>query len=660
MPNNKNENYNHTELIWDGKFEESVKLPQKRAVEKIVLPSQIIEVINEPREGTGSSQLFSGRSKVGWRNKLIWGDNKLVMSSLLKEYAGKVKLIYIDPPFFTGTDQKIILTAGDNETPITKEPSMIEEAAYRNVWRYGTASYFHWAWERLSLMRDLLSEDGIIFIRHDQYWSHYIKVIADEVFGRSNFQNEIVVKRIYKNITQQGRISLPLATDSLFVYFKSDAAHYLDIHRELAEIRESYWRALDDSSGVRKPPERTVFGQTYYPPSGKHFKFSQENINTMVTEGKIRTNPKTGRLQYLVAETDKAILNSNWTDISGYSFTTGYPTENSEDLLERVIKASSRDGDLIADFFCGSGTTGAVAERLGRRWIMCDLGRFAIHTSRKRLMEVQRKLKEGNNDYYPFEILNLGKYERQHWQNAVVNGGKNTPEGKKINQYLKFIIELYRGELMGGFINLHGKKDKSFVHIGAVDAPVTMNEIKEAVEECKKNKFISLDVLGWEWEMGLNEEAIKWAKSQGVKLRLLQIPREVMDKRAAESGEIKFFELDYVEVDVEKKGQEVKVTLKNFAIPSEEYIPNELRGKIENWADYIDYWSVDWDYESLKSVNGEPIFQNDWQTFRSKKNPKLELETSGHKYSKKGKYQILVKVIDIFGNDTSKVVEIKV
>ncbi|MDD5688940.1 MAG: site-specific DNA-methyltransferase [Caldisericia bacterium] len=655
-----NNNYNHTELIWDGKFEEPIKLTQKRTIEKIVLPFQVIEVINEPREGTGSGQLFSGRRKEGWKNKLIWGDNKLVVSSLLKEYTGKINLIYIDPPFYTGTDQKIILTAGENNTPITKEPSMIEEAAYRNVWRHGAASYFHWFWEKLFLMRDLLANDGIIFIRHDQYWSHYVKVIADEVFGRNNFQNEIVVKRIYKNITQQGRISLPLATDSLFVYFKSDAAHYHNIYRELKETRESYWRALDDSSGVRKPPERVIFGKTYYPPAGKHFKFSQEKIDMFTNEGRIRINEKTGHPQYLVLETDKAILNSNWTDISGYSFTTGYPTENSEDLLERVIKAGSESGDLVADFFSGSGTTGAVAERLGRRWIMCDLGRFAIHTSRKRLMEVQRKLKESGREYYPFEILNLGKYERQHWQTAVVNGGKSTAEGKKIAQYVNFVIELYRGETVNGFSHLHGKKDNVFIHIGAVDAPVTMNEIKEAVEECKKNKFSHLDILGWEWEMGVNEEAVKWAKSQGIRLRLLQIPREVMDKKAVENGEVKFFELDYVEVAVEKRGQEVKVSLKNFAIPSDEYIPNELRERIENWSDYIDYWSVDWDYESLKSSEREPIFENDWQTFRTKKNTKLELATPWHKYSKKGKFLILVKVIDIFGNDTSKIIEVRI
>lgn len=704
LKKNNNNNHSHTELIWDGKFEESVKLPQKRVVDKIVLPFQAIEVINEPREGTGSGQLFSGHKKEGWRNKLIWGDNKLVVSSLLKEYAGKIKLIYIDPPFFTGSNMPISIAVGEEES-ITKEPSFIEEIAYRNIWKSGLSSFCQWAYERLLLIKELLTEDGLIFIRFDWHYGHYIKIIADDVFGKNNFVNEIIVSR--KRDVAGSRNKLDITNESIYIFAKSELYNLntVLVKRPLADIK---WTSFL-MQGERKPRERIFLGLQITPPTGQHYSLIQEKCNKLLSENYLRLRcKKCGGLHYYAESgedlhkrmkskenkfkfyditsktnyfgviklkkclncegqnfsveylgSEEVKLNTNWLNIPSYSNTTGYPTENSEPLLERVINLASNDGDLVADFFCGSGTTGAVAELSGRRWIMCDLGRFAIHTCRKRLMEIQRKMKEDGKNYYPFEILNLGKYERQHWQTALA-GRPITDEGKKIAQYIKFIVELYRGEIISGFKNLHGKKNNIYIHIGAVDAPVTMNEIKEVVKECKENKLGKLDILAWEWEMGVNEEAIKWAKEESVRLRLLQIPREVMERKASESGEVKFFELDYIETEVQKKKDEVKVSLKNFAIPSEEYIPNELRSKITNWADYIDYWSVDWDYASKKDNDGNYIFENDWQTFRTNKTPKLELETKWHKYSKKGKYLILVKVIDIFGNDTSKVIEIKV
>jgi len=637
-------NYNSTELIWDGKFEEPVKLPVKRAVDRVALPFQTIEVINEPREGTGSSQLFSGHKKEGWRNKLIWGDNKLVMSSLLKEYAGQINLIYIDPPFDVGADFSIKVKVGDEE--ITKEPSILEEKAYRDTWGKGTNSYLQMMYERLLLMRELLAENGSVYVHLDWHIGHYVKVMMDEIFPE-HFKNEVIWH--YRRWTA-GSKQYQNMHDAIFFYTKGDNYTF---NKTEVEPTESQKQVIQKGYNVNVVPSK----------NGKIRQllvYDKEKVEALIKEKKIDPN-NYGKIVYI--DTKETIASDVWTDIqflhSQALERLDYDTQKPEALLERIINASSNEGDLVADLFCGSGTTGAVAERLGRRWIMSDLGRFAIHISRKRLMEIQRKLKEESKDYSPFEILNLGKYERQHWQIAL-GGKETTSESKKITQYIKFIIELYRGEIIGGFKHIHGKKDKRFIHIGAVDAPVTINELKEAIQECEKNKFSQLDVLGWEWEMSLYEEMVDWAKKRGVRLKLFQIPREVMDRRATEVGEIKFFELNYTEVDVEKNGQEVKIALKNFAIPSEDLIPSELREKIEKWSDYIDYWSVDWNYESLKSPEGELVFQNDWQTFRTKKNPKLELETPPHQYPKKGKYQILVKVIDIFGNDTSKVVEVKI
>jgi len=623
-----------TGLYWKGK---------KNEVERIVLPFQTIETINESRATREKEKdyMFKTNPDTKWYNRLIWGDNKYIMSALLEEFSGKIDLIYIDPPFFTGTDQSIVIEAGEN-IPITKEQSLLEEYAYRNIWTKGPASYFQWIYDRLSLMYDLLSYKGIIFIRHDQYWSHYVKVITDEVFGKRNFQNEIIVKRIFKNVTQQGRISIPIATDSLFVYFKSDQSLYIDIYKKLEQTRESYWRALDDSSGLRKPTERIIFGKTYYPPAGKHFKFSQDKIDQLVNDGRIRINPKTGRPQYLVQEADKAVLNSNWTDISGYSFKTGYPTENSESLLERVIKAGSVDGELVADFFCGSGTTGAVAEQLGRRWIMADISRYAIHITRKRLLGI-----EGCK---PFIVQNLGKYERQYWQDITFK--KRTIEQIPIYEDIEFILKLYNAEPITGMLHIHGKKGKHLVHVGAVDSPVTFSEIFEAIDEIKKAGQNSLDILGWEWEMGLHDVVEKEAKSKGVNLRLFNIPRDVMDPRAVEKGDITFYELAYLEVEASKnKYGEYVIELKDFAIPNLDLIPEDVRSKIKKWSDYIDYWAVDWDWN-------EDTFHNMWQSYRTRKERKLELKSDGHKYEERDKHLIMVKVIDIFGNDTTRVLEV--
>jgi len=625
-----------TGLYWKGK---------NTQVERIALPFQTIEIINESSATREKEKdtMFPTKIDTSWYNRLIWGDNKYIMASLLEEFSGKIDLIYIDPPFYTGTNQIIILEIGEKNTPLEKYPSLIEEAAYRNVWKEGSDSYFQWIFDRLVLMRELLSRKGIMIIRHDQYWGHYVKIIADEVFGKSNFTNEIIVKRIYKNLTNQGKVSIPIATDSLYVYLFGIDSKFYNIKNKLDDIREGYWRRIDDSSGVRNPPERIIFGKKFLPPAGKHFKFNQKKIDIMIKENKIRLNPKTGRPEYWVEPTDEYALNSNWTDISGYSFNTGYPTENSEVLLQRIINSCTSKDDIVADFFCGSGTTGAVAEKLGRRWIMADIGRFAIHTTRKRLL--------GIDNCKPFLVQNLGKYERQYWQGATFQ--KRSNEQVPLYEYIQFILELYHAEPITGMLHLHGKKGKRLVHVGAIDVPVTLDEILNALEEVKKIQQNGLDILGWEWEMGLHEVVEEESKKNTIDLKLLNIPRDVMDKRAVEKGEVTFFELAYLEVESKKdKYGEFYIDLKDFAIPNLDLIPKEVREKITRWSDYIDYWAIDWDWN-------KDIFHNQWQSYRTRKDRTLLLKSDSHKYPDHGKHTIMVKVIDIFGNDTTQVLEVE-
>jgi adenine-specific DNA-methyltransferase len=325
----------------------------------------------------------------------------------------------------------------------------------------------------------------------------------------------------------------------------------------------------------------------------------------------------------------------------------GYDTQKPEALISRILSASSNEGDLICDFFCGSGTTLAVAEKLGRRWIGCDLGRWAIHTTRKRLLGIE--------NCKPFEILNLGKYERQYWQGVTLGDGQT--QEQLFYEYLAFVLKLYKAQPISGLAHLHGKKGRAMIHIGAIDSPVTIDEVALAIEECVKTKQPELHVLGWEWEMGLagpNNDVKKGspmhevAKQKGIKLLLLQIPREVMEQQAVDKGDITFFELAYLKVEIaHPKKLHAVVKLKDFVIPNTELIPEEVRDKVKKWSDYIDYWAVDWDFQN-------DTFMQGWVTYRTRKDRSLALESDAHKYDKPGTYRILVKVVDIFGNDTSQ------
>ena len=555
------EDKKEVELVWNGKTQE---------VNKTILPFQTIEVVDEPRAENVSDtkketqlSLFNfddrGRQIAGWTNKLIWGDNKLILSSLKNgplreeiEKAGGLKLIYIDPPFSAGLDYSInVNVGGDGVTNFSKTPSVLEEFAYRNTWGNGGNTFLSMLFERVQLMKDILSNDGIFFLRIDHHWGHYVKTMLDQVFGKEFFQQEICVNRVKKNVTMQGKLSLPVATDSFFVYFKSRDSKFKHIEIQREKTREGYWRRTDDSAGETRLKERHLFGQTFYPPAGKHFKFKQERMENMIKDKTLRFNKKLNRLEYYVKPSDKKTLDTNWTDIPGYSFTTGYPTENSETLLERVIDISTEKGDLVADFFCGSGTTLSVAEKLGRKWIGSDLGKFAIHTTRKRMIGVQRELKKSGKGFRAFEILNLGKYERQHYIGVNPNLREEQKQKQLIakeRDFVKLIIRAYKAEMIDNFKTLVAKKSGRFVAIGPINLPASRLLVEEVINECIEKRITKIDILAFEFEMGLFPKVQEEAKAKGIDLILRNIPREVFDKRAIEKNQIEFHDVSYIEV----------------------------------------------------------------------------------------------------------------
>jgi len=669
------ENVPEVELVWAGKTSE---------VTNVVLPFQSIEQIDEPRKDAGkqSGQMSlmsmidpnSGRQQSGWSNKLIWGDNKLVLSSLKNgpmreeiEKAGGLKLVYIDPPFDVGADFSFDVDLGDEN--VTKEPSIIEEMAYRDTWGRGNDSFLSMLYDRLLLIKGLIHPKGSVFVHCDWHVNNHIKSLLSEIFHQHNHVNEIVW---YYYNKFQGNINRFASNHDVVYWYKNGESFTFNQQREKrGETVRQIKRVWDKEKG--------------------------KIVNAKGPDGKV-----------LYIETDERTIDDVWrlsmlqpADRKENLF---YPTQKPEALLKRIIQASSNEGDLIADFFCGSGTTLAVAEKLGRKWIGCDLGRFAIHTTRKRIIAVQRELKQSGKQYRSFEILNLGKYERQYF----VGIDPNLPEEQRKAQtlqreehYLTLILSAYKAERVFQLPPFHGKKGSTVVLVGPIDAPVTLSQVNEVIDACRKNKISKADILGFEFEMGLVPAIQDEARQKGVTLSLKYIPKDVFDRRAIERNQVKFYDVAYVEIMPKTEGKSIRVQLKDFGVFYRQddldslgeslkdggskvtidggqvvKISKDKKGVVtrdiltKKWTDWIDYWAVDFDYESRKEIitileegeerqvwTGNYIFENEWQSFRTKNERGLELLSGKHEYPAKGKFKEAVKVIDIFGNDTTKVVE---
>ncbi len=420
----------------------------------------------------------------------------------------------------------------------------------------------------------------------------------------------------------------------------------------------------------------------------------------------------------------------------------GFPTQKPEALLERIIKASSNEGDLVADFFCGSGTTVAVAEKLGRKWIATDLGKFGIHTTRKRLIGVQRELKAAEKDFRAFEVLNLGRYERQAYLNV---GGRLTGKQKELalarkeREFRELILRAYKATGFGGSEGgvdakavqdgfFHGARAGRLVVIGPINLPVGRLFVEEVITECRKRGASRVDVLAFEFEMGLFPAVLEEARGKGIDLAPKYIPAEVFDKRAVDRGQVVFHDISFVEATPrydKKNKRALKIELTDFSVyytqgAFDAAIAAMKEGKSEvmceqgqlykvsknkdaivtkerltrHWTDWVDYWAVDFDYMSRREIikvpvgtglsgiatlpgfeapqgeldlpqfeerwTGGYIFENEWQSFRTRQSRDLELTTATHTYDRPGRYTVAVKVIDIFGNDTMTLVPVNV
>ena len=726
------------ELVWNGKTNE---------VCNIVLPFQTIEQVDEPRaekpeQAVRQTDLFStdarGRQLAGWSNKLIWGDNKLTLSSLKNgplreqiEAQGGLKLIYIDPPFDVGADFSMdiaIPSSGGGDT-FTKKPNVLEELAYRDTWGKGADSFIAMIYERLVLMRDLLAEDGSIYVHCDWRANSYIRLACDEIFGTDRLINEVVWKRRSGVLAQSKQFGA--VTDTILLYAKTDRYYFSPpLSKKGAEdyVEERFKYTDEKGRKYRLSPivspsysPTLIYEYKGYEPPKNGWSCSLATMERWDSEGKLvfpkKKTQRIQRKQYL-DEWDGRPIQSLWDSIPPINPQAkerlGYATQKPEALLERIIKVSSNEGDLVADFFCGSGTTAAVAEKLGRKWIASDLGKFAIHTTRKRMIAVQRQRKAEGNEYRAFEILNLGKYERQHYIGVNPNLRAEQQQQQieaKSREYQALILKAYAAQPVEQSGVFHGKKAGRMVAIGPINLPVTRLFVEEIILECRKMHITRADILAFEFEMGLFPQIVDEAKNKGINLAMKYIPAEVFDKRAVEKNQVVFYDVSYIEVKPHitkrKKSQPatVAVELTDFSVHySQDSIANTAsslkngKSKIiaeagqivrvgkdkdgktsrelltKDWTDWIDYWAVDFDFESKREIiriknedtgemeeqwSGDYIFENEWQSFRTRKDRSLELKSAAHE-CRPGRCKIAVKVVDIFGNDTMKIVEVGV
>lgn len=512
-------------------------------------------------------------------------------------------------------------------------------------------------------MYNLLSDDGSMYVHCDWRMTSYLRLLLNDIFGASveNFRNEIIW--CYQGPGSPGMRQFNRKHDNILWYSKSN-----------------------------------------------NWIFNENDIRTAHSD-KTKDNFKDGlRGSGFISDTyelnDGKIPEDWWEMAIAQRFPVdgikriGYPTEKPWALLERIIKASSKNGDLVADFFCGGGTTAAVAEKLGRKWITTDLGRFSIHATRKRLIGVQRELQATGKDFRAFELLNLGKYERQFFMDDLTNGKRKAKE----DLYVDLILEAYKAKRIDGHSCLHGTKAGRFVNVGPLDVPVTQTRLMDIFEECRQKLYTQVDVLGFEFEMGLTPQFIQELKEKGVAITLKYIPKDVFDKRAVDKGQVKFFDVAYLDAKVHNLSKGIQIELTDFVThytqddiedvqqsmkPGSKVViedgqiikvEKDKNGIItstnltQNWHDWIDYWAIDFDYLSKKEIikvknendeveekwTGNYLFENEWQSFRTKKNMTLEFKSVPYEYAKPGKYKVMVKVVDILGIDTSKIIEVNV
>lgn len=577
-----------------------------------------------------SSGLFRGQIKdMGtneWFNRIIYGDNLLAIQALLAgdnmtpSMRGKIDLIYIDPPYDSKADYRTKVHLPNVD--IQQRPTVIEQFAYSDTWKKGTASYLEMMIPRLILMRELLSETGSIYVHIDWHVGHYLKVIMDDIFGRDKFKNEIVWHYMSGGVS---KTSFPKKHDVILFYTKSDDYHFKVQH-------------------------------------GGKYRTQGMNYDE---EGRPYKTTKKGRLYF---NSEGPVVTDVWTDIPIIS-TYGderlnYGTQKPEKLLKRIIEASCPPEGIVADFFAGSGTTASVAEKLGRKWVLSDLGKPACMITRKRLIDQDSK---------PFLFQSIGDYQKEQFEKS---------EFRTIRDLAHVVINLYgatpfplneNAPANAGYI----KQSRTLV---VVDSPSKMtgyNTLRRAQEF--RNSFAGgwkkVVVLGWNFVSNIGEII---SSLNDKNLEVLVIPPDLFDmlktkakyKKLIQSGKVRFSSLQYLSVKPVQKSQydsnndKITVELDNYILLSPDALPLDDKNKTllenvikEDPLSLIEYWSIDPDYD------GE-VFRSKWQDYRQNVANNNDPYRVVHKAEliipkEDRKRKICVKAVDVFGFESATVVEVE-
>lgn len=574
----------------------------------------------------------------GWFNRLIQGDNLFAMQALLAgdpatglpSMRGKIDLIYIDPPFDSKADYrtKITLPNGD----IEQKPTVLEQFAYSDTWADGTISYLKMLYPRLALMRELLSDQGSIYVHLDWNVGHYVKILLDEIFGKSNFLSEIIWYR-YNKIPDKTKKLYFKMHDNLFFYAKNKPSLIF------------YPQTTKTGEIITRKKMKKVDGKITT--TDEYITYEQELLETRS-----------------VIEINDEIIKIPDINISSSKERLNYATQKPEKLLERIIKASSNENSIVADFFGGSGTTAAVAEKLGRRWITSDLGKPACMIMRKRLIDIP--------DCKPFLYHSIGDYSREAFL--------SDKQFRRVSDLARVVLGLYGALPFDGAdapANLgHIRGTSTLVYVDSPNKVTNSNTIKKALElrESYMGGWNKVIVLGWNFAFDIGETIQGINRSE---CEVLVIPPDLLDmlrkkgyRDLVDSGKITFSSLQYLTIKTprivpanEEGKVKITVELDNYVLLSPDSLPLDDKSKAkvqqvmaENPLDLIEYWSVDPDYDGQ-------TFRSVWQDYRENTANDgdalrvvhdAEIITPAHP----GKRKICVKAVDVFGFESMTVVEV--